>query len=91
MQNNSPDRLLSRGEVEAEFGLSRCFLELSAWCGDGPPMIRIGRRAVRYRRGDILAWIDARRIEPEPLSGGNGLPAWNFIICQPRCPRLGRC
>jgi predicted DNA-binding transcriptional regulator AlpA len=67
MQDNSPDKLLTRDQVQAEFGLSRRFLELSAWRGDGPPMIRIGRRAVRYKRRDILAWIDARRIEPEPL------------------------
>ena len=67
MQNNSLDKLLSRDQVQAEFGLSRRFLELSAWRGDGPPMIRIGRRAVRYRRGDILDWIATRRIEPERL------------------------
>jgi predicted DNA-binding transcriptional regulator AlpA len=67
MPDDFPDRLLTRDEVEAEFGLSRRFLELSAWRGDGPPMIRIGRRAVRYRRGDILDWIATRRIEPERL------------------------
>ena len=68
MQDNSLDKLLSRDQVQAEFGLSRRFLELSAWRGDGgPPMIRIGRRAVRYRRGDILNWIAARRVDPEPL------------------------
>jgi predicted DNA-binding transcriptional regulator AlpA len=66
MQNNFPDRLLSRNEVEAEFGLSRRFLELSAWRGDGPPLIRLGR-AVRYKRRDIADWINARRIEPERL------------------------
>jgi hypothetical protein len=40
MQNNSPDKLLNRDEVEAELGLTRRFLELSAWRGDGPPMMR---------------------------------------------------
>ncbi len=60
----SPHLLLSRDEVEAEFGLSRRFLEIAAWRGDGPPMIRIGRRAVRYRRSDVIAWIDARRVAP---------------------------
>lgn len=55
-------QLLTRDEVEAEFGLTRRFLEISAWRGDGPPMLRIGKRAVRYRRGDVAAWIESRRV-----------------------------
>lgn len=56
-----PDRLLSRAEVEVNFGLSRRFLEVSAVRGDGPPMVKIGR-SVRYRVGDVRAWIEARRV-----------------------------
>lgn len=29
--------------------------------GEGPAWVRVGRRAVRYRRGDVLAYRDARR------------------------------
>ena len=65
MQDTSPHKLLSRDEIEVEFGITRRFLELSAWRGDGPPMIWIGRRAVRYKRADVLAWIEAQRIEPQ--------------------------
>lgn len=57
----SADRLLSRAEVEVNFGLSRRFLEVSAVRGDGPPMVKIGR-SVRYRVGDVRAWIEARRV-----------------------------
>ena len=57
----SSDRLLSRAEVEVNFGLSRRFLEVSAVRGDGPPMVKIGR-SVRYRAGDVRAWIEARRV-----------------------------
>lgn len=57
----SPDRLLSRAEVEVSFGLSRRFLEVSAVRGDGPPMVKIGR-SVRYRAGDVRGWIEARRV-----------------------------
>lgn len=57
----SPDRLLSRAEVEVSFGLSRRFLEVSAVRGDGPPMVKIGR-SVRYRSVDVRAWIEARRV-----------------------------
>lgn len=57
----SADRLLSRAEVEVNFGLSRRFLEVSAVRGDGPPMVKIGR-SVRYRVSDVRAWIEARRV-----------------------------
>ena len=57
----SPDRLLSRAQVEESFGLSRRFLEVSAVRGDGPPMVKIGR-SVRYRTGDVRGWIEARRV-----------------------------
>lgn len=56
-----PDRLLSRAEVEVNFGLSRRFLEVSAVRGDGPPMVKIGR-SVRYRVADLREWIESRRV-----------------------------
>ncbi|MGG7644482.1 helix-turn-helix transcriptional regulator [Rhodovulum sp. YNF3179] len=55
------DRLLSRSEVQAYFGLKKRFLEVAASRGDGPPMLRIGR-SVRYRVGDLRDWIEARRV-----------------------------
>jgi predicted DNA-binding transcriptional regulator AlpA len=55
------DRLLSRAEVEVNFGLSRRFLEVAAVRGDGPPMVKIGR-SVRYRVADLRGWIEARRV-----------------------------
>lgn len=57
---DSNDLLLSRPEVQERFGLSRRYLEISAVRGDGPPMTKIGR-SVRYRVGDLRAWIEARR------------------------------
>ena len=29
----------------------------------GPPFIRISSRCVKYRRADVLAWLEARRVE----------------------------
>jgi predicted DNA-binding transcriptional regulator AlpA len=63
-----PDRLLSRSEVELNFGLSRRFLEVSAVRGDGPPMIKIGR-SVRYRVGDLREWIEARKVSSTSEGG----------------------
>ena len=64
MQANelSLERLLTRDEVEAVFGISRRYLEVSAVRGDGPPMIRVGSRMVRYRVGDLREWLDVRRV-----------------------------
>ena len=64
MQANefNPERLLTRDEVEDLFGISRRYLEISAVRGDGPPMIRIGSRMVRYRLCDLRDWIDAHRV-----------------------------
>lgn len=60
--NQTPtDLLLSRAEVEVNFGLSRRFLEVAAVRGDGPPFIKIGR-SVRYRVSDLRDWIEARRV-----------------------------
>ncbi len=54
-----PDRLLTREEVQTSFGISKRWLEIAAVRGDGPVFIKIGRR-VRYRVGDLRAWIAAQ-------------------------------
>lgn len=62
MQNNLPDDLLlSRPNVELNFGISRRFLETAAVRGDGPPMVKIGR-SVRYRVSDLRKWIEAHKV-----------------------------
>ena len=56
-------RLLSRDEIENEYGISRRWLELAAHRGDGPPMRKISRRMVRYDRAEFEAWLEAQRVE----------------------------
>lgn len=51
------DHLLSRDDIEAEYRLTRRWLELAALRGDGPPFFRISRRLVRYRRADFERWL----------------------------------
>src|SRR5690349_15819210 len=53
----NPMFLLSREQVEDMYGLWRRWLELAAWRGHGPPIVKISRRMVRYRVGDIEAWL----------------------------------
>lgn len=55
-------RLLSRDEIEAEYGISRRWLELAAISGEGPPFIKVSPRMVRYRRDHIEVWLNAREI-----------------------------
>ncbi len=58
-----PDELLlSRKDVSANFGIPIRYLEVSAVRGDGPPMIKVGSRMVRYRVGDLREWIESRRV-----------------------------
>ena len=58
----SPERLLTRQEIENPFGYpTKRFLEIAAVRGDGPPMLKIGR-SVRYRVADLREWLDARRV-----------------------------
>jgi hypothetical protein len=56
-------RLLSRDEIEIEYGITRRWLELAAHRGDGPPMRKISRRMVRSDRAEFDAWLDALRID----------------------------
>lgn len=58
----TPKRLLSRDDIEAEYGLGRRWLELAALRGDGPPMRRISARMVRYERAEFEGWLEARRV-----------------------------
>jgi predicted DNA-binding transcriptional regulator AlpA len=55
-------RLLSRDDIENEYGLSRRWLELAAWRGDGPPMRRITSRMIRYDREELERWLADRRV-----------------------------
>ena len=51
------DHLLSRDDIQTQYGLTRRWLELAALRGDGPPYLRISRRLVRYRRADFERWL----------------------------------
>jgi predicted DNA-binding transcriptional regulator AlpA len=62
MPNTQAKRLLSRDDIEDEYGLSRRWLELAALRGDGPPMRKISARMVRYERAEFEDWLKARRV-----------------------------
>lgn len=68
------DALLFQSEAAYLTGCSGRTLEAWRLHGGGPPFIAIGRRAIRYRRRDLLDWIDARRrrstSDPGPNAAG---------------------
>ncbi|MEM7730914.1 MAG: helix-turn-helix domain-containing protein [Pseudomonadota bacterium] len=64
MTTDNPDQLLDRPTVATEFGISRRYLETAVHRGDGPRITRIGR-LVRYRRSEVVRWIEA---QTEPLA-----------------------
>lgn len=59
----SPDDLLDTRSAAPVVGLAPATLELDR-CRRrlGIPFIRCGR-AIRYRRGDLLAWLNSHRVE----------------------------
>ena len=59
--DGAPDDLLSTREVSDWFGYSVQWLEIGRHRGYGPPFIKVGPRRIRYRRGDVLRWLKARR------------------------------
>jgi predicted DNA-binding transcriptional regulator AlpA len=53
MANN----LLNTRQAAAYIGMSKAFLERDRWAGARIPFVRVGSRAVRYRREDLERFI----------------------------------
>ena len=56
-----PDALLYPAEAAFFLGLSVRTLEAARLKGGGVPYIALGRRAIRYRRRDLMDFVVARR------------------------------
>ena len=52
------DALLSEKQAAPILGLSVAWLQRKRWEGGGPPYIKYGR-AVRYKKSELLAFIEA--------------------------------
>lgn len=55
-----PERLMGTVETAELLGCSRSFLEIGRIRGYGPPSIAVTPKMVRYRRRDVLKWIEER-------------------------------
>lgn len=66
--HDSPDHKPERETYETEQQLAARLeltpITLQAWrrLGEGPPFVRIGRRAIRYSVRTVDAWIAARAV-----------------------------
>lgn len=78
--NPDPDELLRPDETAAVLKFSVRTLEAMRLRGGGPLYIALSRRAVRYRRSDIDAWIASRERRstsdpgPTPAEGECDVP-----------------
>ena len=61
------DALLAEAQAAELLSLSSRTLQAWRLNGSGPSFVRAGR-AVRYRRRDLLAWMDANTVSPAPSS-----------------------
>lgn len=67
-----PDALLSEIDAASLLGLSPRTLQSWRLEGDGPPIVRLGGKLVKYRRRDLLAWIAANTERPSSERQSNG-------------------
>ena len=59
MAQPDPDGLLTENDAAILLAVSKRTLQAWRIKGGGPIFVRAGR-AIRYRRRDLLAWMDAR-------------------------------
>jgi predicted DNA-binding transcriptional regulator AlpA len=51
--------LLDAAQISALLGIDKSFFYTLKATGRLPPAIRLSRRAVRWRKNQVMAWIDA--------------------------------
>jgi hypothetical protein len=54
-----PDDLLTEDDMCVWFDRCKAWFQIKRSTGGGPPFLRLGR-SIRYRRSDVLAWLDSR-------------------------------
>jgi hypothetical protein len=58
--DGAPDDLLSSAAVAEWLGVSIHFLQLGRHRGYGPKFVRVAPERIRYRRENVLAWLEER-------------------------------
>lgn len=55
----TPADLLDENEAAASLSVAVQTLRNWRWKGEGPRFVKVGARLVRYRRGDLAAFVEA--------------------------------
>lgn len=55
----SPADLLDENEAAASLSVAVQTMRNWRWKGEGPRYVKVGARLVRYRRGDLAAFVEA--------------------------------
>ena len=50
--------ILNTTQAASYIGMSKAFLERDRWAGARIPFIKVGSRAVRYRKSDLDSFLD---------------------------------
>jgi predicted DNA-binding transcriptional regulator AlpA len=59
--NNDPDTLLPEREAASLLGYTARSLQIWRHQKKGPPFIKLYNRSIRYRRKDLMNWINENR------------------------------
>jgi len=65
----TPTTLLRTAAAASYLDIRERTLETWRARGEGPPFVRISRRAVRYRLSDLLAWAAEHVVDPGSRTG----------------------
>ena len=60
MMDHDPASLLTESEAAKLLRFTPRFLQARRVRGDGPAYVSVSSRAVRYRRSDLVVWIEER-------------------------------
>lgn len=74
----SRDALFAQPVVEAVLGVSAAWCERGRWVGYGPRFLKLGR-LIRYRKGDVLTWL-----EQYPVVSSTAETSAGLLIKRPR-------
>lgn len=59
--NHHPDDLLTTKQLAEWFEVSKSWIDNLRSKGGGPRPTPLSRRSIRYKRSDVLAWLESRR------------------------------
>jgi predicted DNA-binding transcriptional regulator AlpA len=60
LQNGDGDQLLTTKQLAALLAVSEQLIEIWRHKGEGPEWVALGPGCIRYKRSDVLAWLDER-------------------------------